>query len=114
MKTARRSGNSSNRDIVAIMGLRTEPGWSGNFTREQARGAIPNGARIVKAWCEPGDPHRVGALGTVLGSFATPPEAVGVAALDGRPIRHFYFVAWDDTPRVAVGLIDLKIARADA
>lgn len=87
--------------------LRAEPGWIGNFTRRSAEGALPNGTRIVKRASEPGDSHRDGALGTVLGSVRAP---------DGNPVQgvlHCYFIEWDARPRCAVGTIDLKVKRAD-
>jgi hypothetical protein len=97
-----------------------EVGWQGAFTRRQADGAIPNGARIVKAHAEEGDGHPVGSLGTVLGSLGFPPEAAEEAAaelaakgLDPRPVKYAYFVEWDATPRVAVGVMDYKIGVAD-
>lgn len=76
-----------------------EPGWFGSFTRQQAPGAIPNGARVRK---RPGYPRdRTPALteGIVLGSVSHP--ELGIA----------YFVEWDDKPRVALGVIAKKLER---
>lgn len=83
-----------------IPGLAEHPGYHGHFTRAQARGAIPNGARVVKAVHEPGDSHPIGALGTVLGSAAMPHG------------RLFYFVEWDASSRVATGCQGHKIKPA--
>lgn len=67
-----------------------ESGWSGNFTREQAPGAYPNGTRIEKTASKPGDGSPDGAKGTVLGSMSHPMVGNG------------YFVEWDAYPRHAV------------
>ena len=80
------------------MNLRTEPGWSGLFTREQAEGAYPNGTRIEKIGSEPSDAHRDGAQATVLGSIR------------GGDLLA-YFVEWDDLPREAVVLAPHRARR---
>ena len=82
--------------------VRNERGWSGAFTRQQAPNAMANGTRVVKATFESGDAHALGAKGTVLGSVAIPP-------LPGQPMHLFYFIEWDDRPRMAVGCTHLKI-----
>ncbi|MBR0802816.1 hypothetical protein JQ636_04630 [Bradyrhizobium japonicum] len=51
--------------------MANEPGWIGDFSRHQARAAIPNGSRIMKTRAEPRDINSVGAFGTVLGSIDT-------------------------------------------
>jgi hypothetical protein len=90
------------------MDLIAHHGYSGLFTREQADGAVPNGARIVKRNSEEDDSQPNDALGTVLGSIKTP------AGVEGRTgVAYFYFVEWDALPRAAVGVISTKIARAD-
>jgi hypothetical protein len=102
--------------------LKTEVGWYGVFTRQQAAGAIANGERIVKVVAEEGDSQPVGALGTVLGSLGPfPPEAAAEAkaelvakGLPPRDVVFAYFVEWDAAPRQAVGVMDFKIRRADA
>lgn len=85
--------------------LREEPGWLGWFTREQADGALPNGTRIRKIKSEPLDSQPDGAPGTVLGSFAVDPEH--------ERVRYCYFVEWDAVPRLAVGLVDYRLAQED-
>ena len=87
--------------------IRHYPGWIGLFTREEADGAWPNGTRIVKTLTEKGDGHQRGALGTVIGSIQAP-----VDVAQKYDAGYFYFVEWDSDPRVAVGVISLKIARA--
>ncbi len=72
----------------ALLGIRHEKGWVGAFTRSQAREALfANGQRIKKTKGGPGDAHKDGTEGTVLGSMYHP--AIGVA----------YFVEWDRTRR---------------
>lgn len=74
--------------------LQEEPGWLGVFTRQQAPGAIQNGTTIVKSAMGPGDGTPIGTRGTVLGSFSMEPFMPGF----------FYFVEWENKPRVAVGI----------
>jgi len=80
--------------------LREEAGWAGAFTRGQATGAIPNGTPIVKVQSEQKDAHPEGTLGTVLGSLR----------VEGQLI---YFIEWAPRPRLAVGVMSWKIARAE-
>lgn len=80
--------------------IRHEPGWTGGFTRHQAKGAIANGTDIAKKLSEPGDSQKDGTRGVVLGSI-THPDIQGGAVL--------YFVEWRTLPRVAVAVIDFKI-----
>lgn len=86
--------------------LKNESGWSGMFTREQASGAIPNGAHVVKALHEPGDATAVGSIATVLGSIGVP-EGSSIPGYES--VRYFYFVEWQRRPRVACGIVDYKI-----
>ncbi len=79
--------------------FRTEPGYVGAFTREQADGAIPNGSKVRKVAVEHGDAHPVGALAIVLGSIREP----------YGEHRIMYFLEWDRLPRHAVGCIAWKI-----
>jgi hypothetical protein len=84
--------------------IRLYPGYVGLHTREQAPGAMPNGTRVVKVMFEKGDTHPIGSIGTVLGSLTADPNPV----VPG--VEHFYFIEWDDQPRLAVGVVNLKIA----
>jgi hypothetical protein len=77
----------------------------GFFTRAEAPGAFGNGTRITKIVEEPGDTHRKGALGTVLGSVGPMPYQ-GVSAVYG------YFIAWDAQPKRAVLCISLKLEKS--
>jgi hypothetical protein len=87
-------------------GIMPHEGYFGSFTRAQAQGAIPNGARVRKAFEDPsGDRTPIGSLGTVLGSF------VGYVSDDAAMLA--YFVEWDRKPRIAVSLSFWKIQRAD-
>lgn len=83
--------------------LREYPGYIGVHTREQAPGALPNGARVVKVKTEPGDTHPIGAEATVLGSIKAPPEVQHIAA-------YFYFVEWDAHPGIVVGVVSTKVS----
>lgn len=75
------------------------PAW---LPVNQVDGAIENGTRIKKVRSEEGDATPIGSLGTVLASLKD--EEVSP--------RTFYFVEWDHTPGVPVGLLDWKIAPA--
>lgn len=77
---------------------RIYPGWTGVHTREQARGAIPNGTRVRKIATDAGDAHPIGALATILGSVQHPQHGV------------CYFVEWDAKPKTAVFVAGFKIA----
>ncbi len=81
--------------------IRTPDGLG--YTRHQHPGAMPNGTRIRKSVFEKNDTHRIGALGTVVGSFKDP---------DQEPTM--YFVEWDDMPGIPVGVLSTKIEAADA
>jgi hypothetical protein len=89
------------------MGARQWPGYLGAFSRNQAPGAIPNGTRVAKVWCEAGDLEPIGTQGAVLGSL---PVAAELPA--HGDVRFCYWVEWDSRPRCAVFLIDKKIGRA--
>ena len=103
--------------------LTVEAGYAGVFTRHEAEGAIPNGTRIVKVAVDGDgseDAHPIGARGVVLGSLEFPPGAVAevrqelaAKGLDVPDVTFAYFVEWEARPRVAVGVMDWKIARAD-
>lgn len=86
----------------AARNMRSEPGWTGMFTRERAPGALACGTTIRKVRSDPGDAHPDGSIGTVLGSVPV-----------SRPIqgaRYFYFVEWRDAPCVACTIVDFRIA----
>lgn len=93
---------SSNDDAL---GLSPHPRYVGVFTRGEAPGAIPNGARIVKVIMEAGDSQPVGAGGVVLGSMKPPAEL----RKQFPDVHYFYFVEWDAMPGVAVGVMSSKI-----
>ena len=85
------------------MNIENHQGYVGAFTRDQAKGAIPNETRIQKTNSEKGDPTPDGTPGTVLGSMRAP-ESMGKLLM--------YFVEWENRPRVAVGIMATKIERA--
>lgn len=80
-----------------------EPGPIG-YTKHQAEGALLNGTRIEKVNSKPGDGHRDGAVGTVIGS-------IGPAEIPGFLDRYAYFVVWDEAPGAGlpVGIRALKV-----
>lgn len=85
----------------------TDPGWEGLYTREEAVGAMPNGTRVRKVISKPEDGHRDGALATIIGSFAAGDGAP--INVKGHLVRYFYFVEWDDMPKVGVGVSEHRI-----
>ncbi|MGC0395920.1 MULTISPECIES: hypothetical protein [Bradyrhizobium] len=89
--------------------MANEPGWIGGFSRHQARGAIPNGSRIMKTRAEPRDINAVGAFGTVLGSIDT--REVDAAFAKRMSADYVYWVEWDDAPKCAVFIVGWKIGR---
>jgi len=82
------------------------PGYIGAFTRASAEGAPPSGSRLAKIAMERGDTHEIGALATLLGSIKSPPGELAAIS------PHFYFVEWDDQPRIAVGVLSWKMGLA--
>ncbi len=79
----------------------------GHYVESQAEGAIPNGERIRKCWCEDGDANPVGTVGTVIGSIG-PVDDVP----EFQSCRYGYFVEWSTYPGVAVFVAGKKIERA--
>jgi hypothetical protein len=70
----------------------------------QAEGAWLLGTRVVKTGGEPGDVHPTGARGTVRGSVGQEEMT-----MNGRRVRHGYFIEWDDMPGVVVAVVDWKL-----
>lgn len=90
-----------------LPGMRSEPGWLGEFSRNQATGAIENGTAVEKIASEPDDTHQDGARASVLGSLAVPPDLRAT-----YPCEFVYWVEWTDTPRAAVFIGGHRIRRA--
>jgi hypothetical protein len=90
--------------------LQSHAGYFGVFTRDHADEAIPNGASVMKSRSEPHDATPTGTLGTVMGSIDAFKIDRFLAQKYGA--RFFYFVEWADKPRLVVGVMDNKIARA--
>ena len=86
---------------VNPFGISTQEGYIGAFTRHQADGAFPNGTRIRKINSEPNDITRDDEVGTILGS------------VQGPGLGFFYFVEWDNKPKVAVGAMAKKVERIE-
>lgn len=83
-----------------MRGIGEQPGYNGAFTRDQAKGAIPNGTRITKINSEPGDTNADGSTGRVLGSVCFDYEGGPVIA---------YFVEWDARRHWAVLCVEKKL-----
>lgn len=75
------------------------PGEPVTMIAGHAPGAYELGTRIKKVKGEPGDSTPIGDEGTVLSSVRNEDVAPNV----------FYFVEWDHTPGLPVGIIDWKI-----
>lgn len=78
----------------------------------QAEGAIPNGARIRKSYSEPLDTTLTGELGWVLASHVFTDEmkaAIRAKNPTQRCPDFVYFVEWDHSPGVPVGVGGYKI-----
>lgn len=78
------------------------PGEPTGFLPGEAFGAWPLGTRVVKVHSQLGDGHADGAPGRIVAS-----HCVG----DGE---YFYFVVWDDTPEVAVGIMGVRLGKEAA
>lgn len=101
-------------DFMRVMyDIREREGWVGCFTTQEATGAIPNGTRIVKALDEPGDQHKAGDEGIVLGSISTDFGDGDVPETKLGPVPYLYFVCFDDRPGIALGIISPKIKEAN-
>jgi len=85
--------------------LITEEGLEGTFTREQFKGAIPNGTKVKKVNSQANDGHQDGALATIVGSIGTPKPI----EVQGITVRCAYFVIWDDMPKRVVGVSEHKL-----
>jgi hypothetical protein len=77
--------------------VRAHHGWLGQFTTQQAKGAIPNDTRIRKRIAKPGEQAKVGSTGRVLGSLSNDRLGIG------------YFVEWDHFPSCAVFIMGNQI-----
>ncbi len=86
-------------ELEREFGIKEELGWRGLFTRQEAHGAWLNGSRVIKVVSEKGDGHQNGSEGRVLGSIRTPETGIG------------YFIEWDDTPKVAVFTMQIKLGK---
>ncbi len=95
------------RRLIPVM--RDWPGYSGKFVRDQALDAIPNGQKVVKINSFPSDLNEDGATGVILGSIDVVRAAPELASRSR--CRYVYFVEWDASPKVAVGIRDFRIGR---
>jgi hypothetical protein len=81
-----------------------DPDWFGEYTRDQAKGAMPNGTRVRKVNSEAKDGHPDGSLATIIGSISA-----GPLGINGVTIRYLYFVEFDDLPHVGIGISEPRI-----
>lgn len=72
--------------------------------RNQAPGAWPKGARVVKVVFEEGDRHPLGSKGRVIASIGPLPESADL------PGKFGYFVVWDGDLDEPMFVIDLKLS----
>ena len=82
----------------------------------QDKGRWPKGTRVRKVESEPGDAHKDGAPGTIvgaLGPLTTSQRAELIIKLAKQGINedteYFYWVEWDDIPGIPVGIADYRI-----
>ena len=80
------------------------------------KGRWPKGTRVKKVQSEPGDAHRDGALGTIVGALgpASPSQrAELIIELAKKGVNgdaeYFYWVEWDDMLGIPVGIADYRI-----
>jgi len=81
-------------------GFRYEPGYVGAFTRNQAKGAWPNGSRVEKIKEEKGDHHEIGERAVILGSMFDPQQPLAGI---------MYFIEWDRSPGMAIACLAWKL-----
>jgi len=71
------------------------------------------GTRVEKTNSEPGDTHRDGAMGTIVGALGPAQPALRAAILAGgkvkRDVVFIYWVEWDDLPGMPVAIVDYRI-----
>lgn len=100
MAIKRRHLHGIDHETALALGIRAYPGYSGEFTKRQAFGAISNGTRVIKTASAPGDLHPDGTRGVVHGSTGS--TLIGI----------YYFVEWETQPRFVSGIMDLQIREA--
>jgi len=79
-------------------------------------GRWPKGTRVKKVCSKPGDAHRDGALGTIVGALgpitaSQRAEFIIELAKNGinGDVEYIYWVEWDDTPGIPVAITDNRI-----
>lgn len=83
-------------------------GTAVEYTDDQAWGAIPNGTLIEKCGSKPGDFYPDGTKGTVIGSQIFEGTVVDDQIVEGGH-THFYFIEWEPTPDVPIGILMHRI-----
>jgi len=76
------------------------------------KGRWPKGTRVKKIGSKPGDGHKDGALGTIVGAWgpltASQRAELIISGTD-EDVECFYWVEWDDLPSIPVGITDFRI-----
>lgn len=71
------------------------------------------GTRVEKINSEPGNTHRDGARGTIVGALGPAPPALRAEMLAKGEIKQdavfCYWVEWDDLPGIPVAVVDFRI-----
>lgn len=78
-----------------------------NMFTNQADGAWPKGARVMKTNSRPGDGHPDGATGTVTASHGPVNLGRGLGAVG----IYGYFIKWDDCPGAVVFVAGHRLLR---
>lgn len=77
------------------------------------QGEWPKGTRIEKVNSEPGDTHKDGAEGTIVGALGPAPLDLRAEMLAKGEIKQdaifIYWVVWDDLPGIPVAVVDYRI-----
>jgi hypothetical protein len=84
--------------------IKEHEGYVGIFPSVDAEGAMPRDTEIIKVLSEPGDGHKIGESGKVLGSLPLPTDM-------GLDSKYMYWVEWNDAPKRAVAVVSKKIAK---
>jgi len=86
----------------------------------QDEGEWPKGTRVRKVHSEPGDTHKDGAPGTIVGAAGPMPaekraELIPELAKKGinEDVVFLYWVEWDDLPGVPVAIADYRLKRLE-
>jgi hypothetical protein len=94
-------------DAVPVRDFMARGGGAYSYCTRQAPGALLNGVRVTKANYEPGDAHRPGDLGTIVGSL-------GPADYKEHKNAYGYFIRWDDNPDLVVAVCSWRLKAVES